>query len=178
MEHPDLDRWFREEVHVHDRQLKAWLSSQFPAMKHDVEDVAQDSYLKVWQRQAAKPIASVKAFLFRAARNAAIDLLRRNRRSHVDPRGSLAAPYVIDQTPDPAVQLSRQEKFNLLAEAVGSLSERRYQVIVLHKFQGLSQAEVARTLGIHEHSVANHVARAVRHCEEYLAARGVRSLSD
>lgn len=169
-------QWFATEVHPHGEQLKAWLHGTFPAVRNEVDDVVQESYLRVWRRHTARPIASAKAFLFKAARNIAIDFLRRGKASPFDPLSSLQTSCVIDEAPNAAEKLSLQEKYDLLAEAVATLPARRYEVIILHKFKGLSQKEVAAQLGISERTVANQVLIAVRYCEDYLRARGVTSL--
>jgi RNA polymerase sigma factor (sigma-70 family) len=170
------ESWFKEQVHVHDGQLKSWLRGQFPTVRQEVDDVVQESYLRLWRRQAAKPIKSVKAFLFKAARNVAIDFLRRNKRSPLDPMGTFAAAHVIDEAPDAAALLTVQEKYALLAEAMATLPDRCYEVIILHKFKGLSQREVAIRMGISEHTVANQVQKAIERCEAHLRAHGVNSL--
>ena len=74
----DLHAWFSEEVQPHDAQLKAYLRSAVPAVR-DVDDVVQDSYVRLLTARTAEPIRSAKAFLFRVARHLAVDALRGNR---------------------------------------------------------------------------------------------------
>jgi DNA-directed RNA polymerase specialized sigma24 family protein len=68
MSPPDSDnaRWFAEEVLPHDRALRGYLRGSFPAVR-DVEDVVQESYLRIWRTRAAQPIRSARGFLFRIA---------------------------------------------------------------------------------------------------------------
>jgi DNA-directed RNA polymerase specialized sigma24 family protein len=68
-------RWFTEEVHPHDASLKAYLRGSFPSVR-DVDDVVQESYLRIWKARAIHPISSARAFLFRIARHLALDTLR------------------------------------------------------------------------------------------------------
>jgi hypothetical protein len=63
----DDTRWFSEEVHAHDSQLKAYLHGRFPSVRCEVDDVVQESYLRVWRIRASQPIHSAKAFLFSIA---------------------------------------------------------------------------------------------------------------
>lgn len=93
-----LSKWFSEEVHPHDAQLKAYLRASFPTVR-DVEDVVQDSYLRVWRARAAQPIHSAKAFLFAVAHRLALDLPRRERRSLIAECGDLAGLDVSDDKP-------------------------------------------------------------------------------
>src|SRR3954471_24912441 len=72
----DQARWFANEVHAHDGQLRAYLRGTYPAVR-DVDDVVQESYLRTWKARLAHPIASTKSFLFQVARNLAVDVVRR-----------------------------------------------------------------------------------------------------
>lgn len=169
------ERWFVDEVQPHGAQLKAWLRNAFPNMRSEVDDVVQESFLRVWKRHAVKPIVSAKAFLFTAARNVAIDFLRKNRTEHLS---DSELSSVIEDRPDAAEVLSTQERYDLLVEAVAKLPNRCREVVLLHKFKGLSQREVGERLGISERTVEVHVRTAVAHCEKYLRSKGVTTLDD
>lgn len=172
-ENTDSVRWFTEEVHPHGGLLKSYLRGKFPAML-DVDDVVQESYLRVWKARAAQPIRSAKAFLFQVARHVAIDLVRREKISPISgtATGDLAELSVIEDRPSAADVLTEREKISLVGDAVVALPARTRDVIILHKFQGLAQAEVARQLGLTEKAVEHQVARGVQLCGDYLRARG------
>jgi hypothetical protein len=51
-------RWFAEEVQPHEASLRAYMRGAFP-MVRDVDDVVQESYLRVWRARAAQPIPGV-----------------------------------------------------------------------------------------------------------------------
>ena len=95
----EQSRWFAEEVQPHGASLKAYLRGSFPTVR-DVEDVVQESYLRVWRAKMAGSVESARGFLFCAARNLAIDFLRQRRRSPLEALGDLAALDVIDDRPD------------------------------------------------------------------------------
>jgi RNA polymerase sigma-70 factor (ECF subfamily) len=164
--------WFKQEVHLHDGQLKSWLRGQFPAVR-DVDDVVQESYLRVWKARATQPIESAKAFLFKVARHLALDLLRRDTRSPLTTVEDLAGLRVIDTAPDAAEALLTQDTLQHLADAVVALPTHYRNVIVLHKIQGLSQREVAAQLGLSERSVEKYCHRGMVRCEAWLRARGI-----
>src|SRR5688500_6163822 len=72
----DATQWFKKEVHAHGGQLKSWLRGQFPSVR-DVDDVLQESYLRVWKVRATQPVQSAKALLFTIARRIVLDDVRR-----------------------------------------------------------------------------------------------------
>jgi RNA polymerase sigma-70 factor (ECF subfamily) len=167
-------RWFREEVHAHDSQLKSYLRGLFPAVR-DVDDVVQESYLRIWKRHTASPIGFAKAFLFRVARNVALDLLRRRRTSLIEPVGDLAALDVMDDKPDAADALTADERIALLVESLDCLPSRCRTIVIRCKLQGHSHRDIASDLGISEKTVAEHVYRGAQRLGEELHRRGVHS---
>jgi RNA polymerase sigma factor (sigma-70 family) len=164
---PDRHQWFVDQVHPHDHQLKNYLRSQFPKVR-DIDDVVQESYLKVWRARAAHPIDSAKAFLFKVARNLALNVIRRDRRSPIDFDGAQTETHIVEDSRNPLEALSEQEKLDLLTDALAELTTKTRSVMLLHKIDGLTQGETARTLGLTEKAVANHVARGVQHCAEFI----------
>jgi RNA polymerase sigma-70 factor (ECF subfamily) len=165
---PRLDRrrWFADEVHVHDGQLKAYLRGSFPSVR-DVDDLVQESYLRIWKTRATQPIRSARAFLFQVARRLAIDVLRRRETSRTEAVCDLAALHVIDSGPNVADAVCHSEELWLLAQAIHALPARCRAVMILRKIEGLSQKEIAVRLGITEGTVQIHVGRGLRHLEDF-----------
>ena len=168
----DQVRWFVDEVQPHGAQLKAYLRGSFPTVG-DMEDVVQESYIRIWKARAAQSIPSAKAFLFKVARHLALDLVRRARVSPIDAVPDLAAVPVLQEGPGVADSACTNEEIALLAEALDSLPPRCRQIIMLRKFQHLPQKEVAEKLGISEGTVQEQVYRGLRRCEVFLLKRGV-----
>jgi RNA polymerase sigma factor (sigma-70 family) len=170
----DARDWFRREVHSHDDHLKNYLRASFPSVR-DVEDIAQESYLKIWKAKAV-PIRSTKAFLFRVARHLAIDTVRRQR-SPVGSAEDLAPLAVLSPEPDAAQALVAKELLERLGDAIIALPSHYRAVIILHKIQGLPQKEVASQLGISAKSVEKYVQRGMAKIDEHLSSQGINGLS-
>ena len=168
-------RWFANEVRPHEGQLRSYLHGRFPAVR-DVDDVVQESYLRIWRARAAQPIASAKAFLFAIARHLAVDDAHRSRRRQEIALGDSACPDVIDEKPNAAETLSYNEKVCLLADVLARLPTRCREVVVLRKLNGLSQKEVAAQLGLSERTVENQLARGMKRCEAMVLRQGHRTL--
>jgi RNA polymerase sigma factor (sigma-70 family) len=172
-----LSNWFMEEVHPHDSSLKAYLRGSFPAVR-DVEDVVQESYVRVWKARAAQPIRHAKGFLFQVARRLALDILRRGRASPIDLGRDLAYLSVITHDPTAAEAATLMERKRLLIDAVVALPARYREIVILRKLEDVPQKEVAARLGISERTVENLLGRGVRRCEDYLRRRGMSSFSE
>ncbi|MFM9030263.1 MAG: RNA polymerase sigma factor [Opitutaceae bacterium] len=146
MPHAEKTRWFTEEVQPHDAKLKAYLRSTFPTVR-DVDDVVQESYLRVWRARATQPIRLAQAFLFTVARRIALDWVRREQRApFVAVKDSSQLLVLESGAPDASAETEME--IQLLAEAVESLPPRCREIFVLCQVEGLTQAEVARRLGI------------------------------
>ena len=169
---PKDSRWFNEEVYRHDDALKAYLHGAFPSVR-DVDDMVQESYFRVWQARATQPIRSTRAFLFRVARNLALDFARHERISPVVAVGNLEDLPVLQDEPGLAEAASTHEKIHLLAAALVALPPVCRQVVMLRKLQSLSRVDTAAALGIAEKTVDEHLARGLRKLGDRLRACGV-----
>lgn len=162
-------------MHAHDGQLKAWLRGSYPSVR-DVEDVVQESYLRIWKARAREPIRSAKALLFLVARRVALNFIRKNSKAPFDPYGDAAASRVIEDRPDACEALIIQERIDLLADALMTLPPRCREVVILHKVKGYSQKQVADRFVLSERTVEAHVRAGVARCHAYLRQHGLCNL--
>ncbi|MBE7539917.1 MAG: RNA polymerase sigma factor [Opitutaceae bacterium] len=169
-------RWFAQKILPHAGQLRAYLRNTFPGVR-DVDDIMQESYLRVWRTRGDQSIQSPKAFLFRVARNLALDILRRGRRSPVETKETLADLPVLDRARNGVEQLGDSEQLGHLAEAVASLSPRSRELIVLCQIQGLTHREAALRLGLSLKTVDEHILRGLRRLGQELRRRGFNGLN-
>jgi RNA polymerase sigma factor (sigma-70 family) len=164
-------RWFVEEVQLHEPVLRAYLRRKFPGMT-DVDDVVQESYLRIFRAKTEGKLRSARGFLFTVARNLALDAFRR-RRTTPFADSTAAQALVPAGGPCAAESASREQELGLLAEAIESLPLRCRQVLKLRKIYGLSHREIAARLGIAERTVNVQLGIGVRRCAKYIRARGV-----
>jgi RNA polymerase sigma factor (sigma-70 family) len=166
-------RWFAAEVQPHDASLRSWLRGQYPALE-EIDDLMQETYARLLRMHAAEPkrLHAVKPLLFAIARNLALDHLRRRQIVKMEawPEDEEA---VAEDRPGVDEVVSRRQELELLTEAIQALPERCRQVLTLRKIYGLSQKEIARQLGIAEHTVEAHVGAGLRRCTEYFARLGM-----
>lgn len=170
---PETTRWFENEVHRYDASLRAYLHRSFP-MVREMDDIVQESYLRIWKAKAVGPIQSARAFLFMIARHLVIDLVRRRRISPIDLTVDFAAVPVTDQRPGTVATVCAQEEVELFARAIDALPARCREIVILRKLKRVPQKEIARQLGISEPTVQVQVARGMKRCDEYLREHGVK----
>lgn len=173
----EMARWFEDEVYPHDGQLKAYLRTQFPA-ERDIEDVVQESFVRLCKARATTPIRSVKAFLFRVARNVALDRRRRDRSTLELASSDGGTLDIVDERADVAASVRAGEKERLIAEALARLPDRAHEVVILCKIEGLSHAQAAERLGISKRTVDEHVRRGIKRLGHELRKRGVEGLCE
>jgi RNA polymerase sigma factor (sigma-70 family) len=171
----DQTRWFAEEIHAHDGPLKAYLRGSFPTVR-DVEDIVQESYLRIWRIRATQPIRSAKAFLYSVAKRLAIDWVRREKTASIDRVEDWGALSVFDDGKSALEGLQRAEIVELMIAAVASLPPRCREIVILRKFKLLNVRETALQLGLREHTIEVQLARGNGRIRAYLQARGVTSI--
>ena len=123
------------------------------------EDVAQRSYCQLWERRRRwRPEGSVRALLFRVARNFAIS---ERRRRIVELRAAAREELIPVRNPTPSDLLEERQLRAALDGAIRRLPERRREVFVLRCVHGLSYREVGEVMDISTQTVANQLTLAL-----------------
>jgi len=164
-------RWFAEEVHPHEPALRAWLRSRYPSLG-DVDDVVHESYLNLLRRHPAGAILFTKAYLFTAARNAALRVIRKSRiYSDISVNDLPDSQLLDDGTPIPDAVNVHQEDL-LVAEAIAQLPRRCADIITLRIVHGHTYTEIAEKLDLTEATVRVQISRAIKKCARFMRDRG------
>ncbi|MGH7945005.1 MAG: RNA polymerase sigma factor [Opitutaceae bacterium] len=167
---PEVARWFADEVQPHERSLRAYLHAAAPAAV-EVDDLLQESYMRLLRARETAPIRCVKALLFAIARNAVRDVVRHKLANLEIPGAEIDSFPVLDDSAGVIDLVSRRQEQVLLADAIRALPERCREVLILRKIHGLPQKEIAARLGISENTVESLVSRAVRRCAKHIRQR-------
>jgi len=122
-------------------------------------------------QQAGAVVRDPRALLYKTARNLVIDQARRSdvRTRFTDPQDDVVT-HEPDQTLgptalEPDTLLGSQQMVNAILTTIDSLPPRCRQAFLLHKFDGLSHADVAAHMGISIKMVEQHVRSAVMACK-------------
>jgi RNA polymerase sigma factor (sigma-70 family) len=133
----------------------------------EAEDAAQEGFVKAWRALGRfRPGAPFKPWLLRIVANEA-----HNRRRSAGRRARLAFRAVAaepsgDAAPSPEASVLDSERRTELLAAVNGLPEDQHLVVALRYFAGLSEDEVAETLGIAPGTVKSRTSRALERLRE------------
>src|SRR5438309_1966384 len=107
----------------------------------DAEDVAQDVFLRVVAAERRTPIINAKAYMFEAARNAAMtECSKRSRR--ILKAIEATTEQAIDFAPPPEAILIAKERMTLFSEAIMHLPPQCRTVFIMTKVQGRSYRDI------------------------------------
>ncbi|HKU14057.1 MAG TPA: sigma-70 family RNA polymerase sigma factor [Steroidobacteraceae bacterium] len=161
MDEDSLDNWFIREILVHEAALVGYLLRRWPH-RPDVNDLRQDTYVRVYEAAARSRPPVPKAFLFSTAAHLLADRMRRRRVVAIDAVGDIEALDVSVEEVSPERRISAHEELRRLAQAIDLLPPRCREVVWMRRVDELPQKEVARRLGIAEKSVEKHVMKGMK----------------
>lgn len=139
----------------------------------DVEDLLQDLYLKAAAADPATAVREPRAYLYRLASNLMMDRWRSSLRSAVrdtawrDVTRTSGPTEDVDDAPSAEAVVAGREQIIALMDGLTRLPDKTRTIFRLHKFDGLSYAEVAEHLNVSRSTVEKHMMDALRQ----LAAR-------
>ncbi|MHC4490847.1 MAG: RNA polymerase sigma factor [Planctomycetota bacterium] len=127
--------------------------------RHEVEDVAQEVFLKVYTRiRAFDERSKFYTWLYRVAANAAKDHVKKRSRR---PAVALEEDEVVPGTGDsPVGHAAAAETRRLVREAIAALPLHYREVLTLRELEGLSYNEIAGVLQISIGTVESRLHRA------------------
>ena len=132
---------------------------------HRAEDVAQETFLRLRQAAGAyEPQAKFTTWLYRIIHNLSMDQRRKTARSP----SSLEAveTEVVDPTANDATE--KAELAQLVQAAIGRLPDRQRQVVILHRYEGLSHVEISEVTGWSKSAVESLFVRAYENLRKNL----------
>lgn len=141
----------------------------------EIEDIVQETYVRVCQFDRVASIRHPRSFLYRTARNLALDHIKRSAsRATVSLPSEEEGHAESEMLPvgrDVCDQLAAKQEFEIFCAAVQQLPLQCRRVFVLRKVYGFSQKEIARALDIGESTVEKHIAFGIKRCSVFIAER-------
>jgi RNA polymerase sigma factor (sigma-70 family) len=145
------------------------------ANRQDAEDICQESLLRAIDRlDSLEHGAAFRGWLFRIARNVAVDLFRHRKRNCALVEGEVTPLPLKVEGPQEAVEVG--EDHQIVGRALSRLAQRQRRVLLLREVEGLSYADIGKRLDVSHSAVETLLYRARRRLrEEYARAEGAAS---
>jgi RNA polymerase sigma-70 factor (ECF subfamily) len=124
------------------------------------EEVVQEVLFKLWtNRESIVITSSIKSYLFRAVRNASLNVLK-----HVDIREDYKAhnEYVMQDELSSEDEMIVSELDQKIRETIDLLPIERKKVFILSRYDGLKYKEIAEKLNISVSTVENQMVKALK----------------
>lgn len=129
----------------------------------EAEDVAQEVFVLVWEHRLRwRPEGSVRAYLFRIARNL---LQHRFRHREVRARKEAEIRGFAPPVTTPAEDVLFSQGHSAFERAFAALPERRREAFSLVRLQGMTLREAAEVMEVTQRTLTNHVYLASRELE-------------
>jgi RNA polymerase sigma-70 factor (ECF subfamily) len=137
----------------------------------DAEDVLQTVFTRLLRREEQPDLSeSAGSYLHRAAVNAALDLMRRRKRSRKVDLDEVGESLVDTADPGPERLRGSRELKTRLREAMSRLSPRQAEIFTLRYLEGLGNLEISRLLGATQTSIAVLLHRARHRLQKELGS--------
>lgn len=153
--------------------LRKYLS-RFFSCEQDIEDAVQETFLKTFAASTKTEILSPKSFLFRVAKNTALNAVSKKSNTTTELyEDSQNSNVLIDKGQVSAEeQLDSRRKLFVFSKAVAQLSPNCRKVLILRKIEGLKVKEIARHMNISVSGVEKHIAAGLIQCNQYFKSQG------
>jgi RNA polymerase sigma-70 factor, ECF subfamily len=131
------------------------------------QDIAQEVFVKVWEKRNGIADINPEAFLFRLVRNRCIDYIKHlkvinSHMNEVKVASVYEELYRIDFIGNEPYVLIEEELRDMIENTIRSLPERCREVFLMSRMHGLKNREIAEKLNISIKNVERHLSRALQ----------------
>ncbi len=135
----------------------------------EAEEIVQEAFIRFQGKYDAEIIASPSALLARIATNLVIDRVRERdaRAAREDAWGKLNTEGSGDLSEshlgvDPARTLDAKQQIEAALCVLEGMPDKTRKIFMLHRFEGLTHAEIAEQTGIPKSTIEKHMIRAIK----------------
>lgn len=133
-----------------------YFSIRYIKNKEEAEEITQEVFVRLWNRRFdLKTELSFSSYLFMIAKNAVIDLLRkRQKESAINEDITQDANSISEQSSN---SIEYKELVDIVSNSIAQLPEKRQQIYLMIRDEGLSYKEIAEKLNISIKTVESHM---------------------
>jgi RNA polymerase sigma-70 factor (ECF subfamily) len=141
------------------KPIRQWLSHRSSVPTADLDDLAQEVFLRLLRYSDDVAIDNPQGYLFRIAANVANEWQERarHRRPHDD---SWLEDLQVEFNEEPENAIAREVAREYMQEAVDKLPRRQREVLLLHVNEGLTYKQIAERQGLTYRVILRDLTRA------------------
>lgn len=138
------------------------------------EDIVQDIYLRIATVDPGMEVRNAAGYLYRLGSNLMLDRIRGERRAAArdhdwrETHRTVSGAEDVAEDPRADDAVAARQRLAAIVAVLQELPPQTQRVFRMHKFDGLSHAEVAKALGISRSGVEKHVMAVLKRLAERL----------
>ena len=136
----------------------------------DIDDMAQETFLKAYKYTHQREIEFPKAYLYQVAKSVAMRELASKSRQLTDYMDEALVPEPDDQ-PSLEEEVMADQKLVHFCESIADLPPQCRRVFLMRKYQAMSHREIAGALNISVSAVEQHITMGLKRCKAGIAKR-------
>ena len=159
-------------------KLREWMQKMGPRLitlsagichdRHRAEEIAQEAFIKLWQKPPDAGEVAYTSWLRRVVVNLSINALQRTKRPGALPEVSSDRAMQTGDRPEDAV--SSDETIARMQKSMDKLDEPKRAILMLRAYEQLSYEEIAEHLGVPVGTVMSRLNRARTALMEQMAS--------
>ena len=150
------------------RALNRFFDRRAPQLGSESEDLTQEVFVRLATRSSSEPIEQLDGYIFQTASSVLTDRARRRAVRKSDLHVAYEEPEHAVEDFSPERVLLAREQVAMVRTVLERLPERVRAAFVLHRFEELGYAEIAKRLGVSVSSIEKYISQALK---ELTAAR-------
>ena len=122
------------------------------------EDLAQDTFVKLWENRDRIDKKTLKSYLYTIASNTAINQLKRNQLKYKFQKFHVVGAD--RQSPEFLAEMKEYEE--ILNRVIGDMPHGSREVFLMNRLEDMKYREIAETLGISVKAVEKRMSKALK----------------
>jgi len=158
--------------HIHTLYLKLQeelvrgVIKKFDVGRSEAEDVVQTAFTRY--AEVTSVIENPRAFLYRSCSNIAIDQIRRRQVQLSYAQQVIDSDASSTEELGPEREVEGRQRLGIVSRALWAMPSKRRKLLIMHRFDGLSYAEIGRRVSLSESVVRKHISNALADCQKAL----------
>lgn len=157
-----------EQLVNRNKQKMFALAYRFLGNYQDAEDVAQESFIKIYNSaKTYQPLSKFTTWMYKICKNTCIKKLRQKKTGnislsdHKTNADDIHDGEIEDKNSElPEQKLLKQEKAEIVKKAIDSLGERQRLAVILYRYENCSYEEIAEIMNCSSEAVKSILHRA------------------